>query len=137
MLPALGMFRPEMDGTCKGAVHFLTLGLPNTFCSECYRVPCFLFQLGRNYQRSFRRVMTSGALRTPQDIRFVSSASRAADGRGMRICSEAGWRQPQRQMLRPDTPNSLCNYLLYFCSCRTLGSDMPETFALKTFDPHD
>ena len=26
MLPALGMFRPEMDGTCKGAVHFLTLG---------------------------------------------------------------------------------------------------------------
>lgn len=137
MLPALGMFRPEMDGTCKGAVHFLTLGLPNTFCSECYRVPCFLFQLGRNHQRSFRRVMTSGALRTPQDIRFVSSASRAADGRGMRICSEAGWRQPQRQMLQPDTPNSLCNYLLYFSSCQTLGSDMPETFALKTFDPHD
>ena len=51
MLSVLGMFRPEMDGTCKGAVHFLTLGLPNTFCSECYRVPCFLFQLGRNHQQ--------------------------------------------------------------------------------------
>ena len=29
-------------GTCKGAVHFL-IGFPNTFCLECYRVPCFFY----------------------------------------------------------------------------------------------
>lgn len=31
-----------MDGTCKGAVHFL-IGFPNTFEMECYRVPCFFY----------------------------------------------------------------------------------------------
>lgn len=44
MLPALVMFRPETDGTCKGAVHFL-MGFPNTFwsmlsASLAFFVPC-------------------------------------------------------------------------------------------------
>lgn len=79
MLPALVLFRPKgRDLQGRGA--FLDTGFPNTFWSECYRVPCFFYIIrGAHTNSSFQQVMTSGAPRTLPQIRSASTVSRDYD----------------------------------------------------------